>query len=67
MNVPPQYMFQAGAFPALDITYLPKTSVENYIVLLHVDTHNGMIIPCNVNNIARKTSNTHEQNVRQNL
>jgi len=30
-------MVQAGAFPALDITHLPKTSVENYFVLLHVD------------------------------
>ena len=30
-------MVQAGAFPTLDITHLPKTSVENYFVLLHVD------------------------------
>jgi len=30
-------MVQAGAFLALDITLLPKISVENYFLLLHVD------------------------------
>jgi len=30
-------MVQVGAFPALDITHLPRTSVKNYFILLHVD------------------------------
>jgi hypothetical protein len=30
-------MAQAGSFLSLDITHLPKISVENYFVLLHMD------------------------------
>jgi hypothetical protein len=30
-------MIQAGSFLLLDMTHFPKTSIENYFVVLHVD------------------------------